>query len=110
MSTYQFLTKREKRRTYWKKSRRTIGKRIKYLYNNKNTLTSIVSFNDVQVPINNEYNLFGQVIKTVTDGRIVEYEYDDLGRQIATIDHPTIINSIEVKRFMTNMVVFQFHE
>jgi RHS repeat-associated protein len=45
----------------------------------------------------NTYNPFGQVIKTVTDGRIVEYEYDDLGRQIATIDHPIIINGQEVR-------------
>ncbi len=37
----------------------------------------------------NTYDMYGQVVKTVTDGRIVEYEYDDLGRQTAMIDHPT---------------------
>ncbi|MDR2439634.1 MAG: hypothetical protein LBE12_09745, partial [Planctomycetaceae bacterium] len=89
MLTYQFLTKQEKRKTYWKTPRRSVGKRIKYLYNNN--LTSLVNFNDIQL-INNKYNLFGQVIKNVTDGRIVEYEYDDLGRQIATIDRPVTIN------------------
>jgi YD repeat-containing protein len=41
--------------------------------------------------------MYGQVIKTVTDGRTVEYEYDDLGRQIAAIDHPTTISGLEVR-------------
>jgi hypothetical protein len=80
MSTYLFLTKRKKRKTPWRIPRRSVEKRIKYVYNNIVGLTSTANFNDVWL-IESEYNLFEQVIKTVTDGRIVEYEYDDLEQQ-----------------------------
>jgi YD repeat-containing protein len=96
MSIYQFLTKREKRKTPWRISKWTIRKRIEYLYNSNVNLTSLVNFNDIRL-INNKYNMFGQVIKTVTDGRTVEYEYDDLGWQTATIDHPTTIDGQTVQ-------------
>jgi hypothetical protein len=41
MLTYQFLTKREKRKTYWKKPRQMIGKRIEYIYYSKGNLPPI---------------------------------------------------------------------
>jgi len=77
----------------------TLGLRSETVYNTKGQVEKTIS--NVKIKSNktfdyseaivsvNTYNMHGQVVKTVTDGRIVEYEYDDLGRQTAMIDHPT---------------------
>jgi hypothetical protein len=41
MSTYQFLTKREKWTTYWNKPMRMIGKRVEYIYDAKGDLVAV---------------------------------------------------------------------
>jgi RHS repeat-associated protein len=78
------------------------GLRSETVYNSKGQVEKSIS----NIKINNNktydysesiittniYNSLGQIVKTETDGRIVEYEYDSLGRQIATIDHPVNID------------------
>jgi RHS repeat-associated protein len=51
----------------------------------------------------NTYNSSGQVIRTETDGRIVEYEYDNFGRQTAANDHLVTIDG-QVVRHRSEMV------
>ncbi|MDR2756306.1 MAG: hypothetical protein LBC20_11420 [Planctomycetaceae bacterium] len=75
MFTHQFLTKYKKRKTYGKIPRRAIGECIEYWYCNKIKAVSPIDFNSIQL-IGNEYNLFGQVIKTVTNGIRISAEHE----------------------------------
>jgi RHS repeat-associated protein len=98
-------------------NQQTIGLRSETVYNKQGQVEKTISNIKIKsdgtydyfdsITTTNEYNLFGQVVKTVTDGRIVEYEYDDLGRQIATIDHPTTING-EVVRHRSETVYDEY--
>jgi RHS repeat-associated protein len=79
MSTYQLLTKREKRKTHWRIPKRTIGKRIKYWDNIKDNRIS----NDIRTT-EYKYDMFGNIIETILlDGTTIKVGYNDKGQKIS---------------------------
>ncbi|MDR2438848.1 MAG: hypothetical protein LBE12_05705, partial [Planctomycetaceae bacterium] len=75
MSTYQFLTKRDKQKTHWRIPKKSIDQRTKYWNNNNdNQLTRTLPDGSTEYF---EYDFKGRIIKqTSFEGVVTTYKYD----------------------------------
>jgi YD repeat-containing protein len=102
MLTYQFLTKRIKQKMRWRIPKRTIGKRVEYIYDAKGDLVAVKDTSDVTVQFTyltdpkapehyldkvidplgrsaakTEFDEQGRIKKVIdADGKVIEYEFD----------------------------------